>query len=165
MRDRIRTLATGLAALLVAACGDAPIDGPPPLRLGRDACAHCGMLLAEDRCAAASIVVTDGERAYLHWDDIGCLLDWDREHPHASVVSRFVRDYETRSWVEAPSASYLMTEAIRTPMGSWLVAFADRSRADDARAAQGGTVCSWAELADARVRWLVDEGRMPAPER
>ncbi|MBL9147832.1 MAG: nitrous oxide reductase accessory protein NosL [Phycisphaerae bacterium] len=152
-----------VAVASLARCGDAPPDGPPELRLGHDVCAHCGMMLAEDRCAAASIAVVDGQPAYLLWDDVGCLLDWLRERPDSTFSAHFVRDYDARSWVDAPKATFLMTEAIRTPMGSWIVAFASPAGAEGARRVHGGEVSSWNELANARVRWLVDQGRLAPP--
>lgn len=155
-----------LAALL-AGCGERPLEGPPEIRLGRDACDHCGMMIAEDRCSAASIVVRDGERTALRFDDIGCLLDWERgdagENEPREVVARFVHDHETRAWIEAPNATFLMSEAFHTPMGSWIVAFTDGPAAAAARQRDGGTVFSWPELADARVRWLARQGRMVEP--
>jgi copper chaperone NosL len=156
------------AAVAVASlfgCGDGAPEGPPELRIGHDACAHCGMLLAEDRCAAASIAVVDGESTYLVWDDVGCLLDWMRERPDSKFTAHFVRDYGARTWIDAPKATFLLTEAIRTPMGSWIVAYASPAGAESARGHYGGELSSWGKLADARVRWLVDQGRLTLPPR
>ena len=44
-------LAASLAALAtLASCQQTPLTGPPELKLGRQECGDCGMLINEDRC-------------------------------------------------------------------------------------------------------------------
>ena len=46
-------LGAGLAAAsLLAGCDRAPLSGPPELRLGRDECVECGMIINDDRCSS-----------------------------------------------------------------------------------------------------------------
>ncbi len=160
-----RLLRTALAALATVfatiGCDRAPPDGPPTLRLGRDLCAECGMSIVEDRCSAALLVERDGGRAHLLFDDIGCLLDHERHGSAGTIVGRFVHDHDDGRWIEAGIAHYLMSESIRTPMDSWLVAFAAPERARAAHERHGGVRLSWPELATVRRQWLLDR-RPPA---
>ncbi|MBL9120621.1 MAG: nitrous oxide reductase accessory protein NosL [Phycisphaerae bacterium] len=140
--------------LLPVACGDAGPKGPPTIRLGRDECVECGMMINEDRCSAASIVEGEEGREYRLFDDIGCLLDWERDHAEEAVEIRFVRDYGTRVWCDASVAGFLDGAEVRTPMASGLLGFTDAVVAEAARANHGGQVLSWDELQAARLAWL-----------
>lgn len=149
-------IAAAAMAMAIAACDRAPLDGPPALRPGRDLCAECGMSVMEDRCSAAMLVERDDGRHHLLFDDIGCMLDHERNGGAGAIVSRFVHDYGRGGWIDATRAGYLMSESIRTPMDSWLVAFSEPEAAAAARAAHGGTILAWPELATVRKQWLVD---------
>ncbi len=142
------------AMLLPMACGDAGPNGPPTIRLGRDECIECGMMINEDRCSAASIIEGEEGQEYRLFDDIGCLLDWERDHAEEAVKARFVHDYGTRVWCDARVAGFLDGAEVRTPMASGLLGFADAAVAESARANHGGQVLSWDALQAARLAWL-----------
>ena len=144
-----------LAAMIAApgACRRAELSGPPELRIGRDPCAECGMLLGEDRCAAALLVQADGDREHLVFDDIACMLDHRRTNPALPVLSACVRDYSARDWISADSAWYLQGRdgSPATPMASGIVAFASRAAADQQLALTPGRVLDAAAIAESRV--------------
>jgi hypothetical protein len=147
-----------LFALLavLSGCARPPLSGPPELRLGRDECRECGMLISEDRCCAALLLERDGVREYALFDDLGCLLDFERTRlDGAVVVDRFARDYAARQWIPAGTAAYLLAEPERlvTPMSSGMVAFAASAAADEARGRFGGRVLDLAGLQLARAGW------------
>jgi copper chaperone NosL len=150
--------AVALAALLVApSCGRDEVSGPPELRVGRDECVWCGMLIAEDRCATGALVERRGRREHVLFDDLGCLLDLEAEPPEdLAVVERWVRDYGRRTWVAAADAQYLLAdhERLRTPMASGMVAFATRAEAERAQAEHGGRIVGAEALAAYRKAWL-----------
>ncbi len=146
-----------------SACEQQPADGPPQLRLGRDECAECGMSIVEARSAAATIAIIDGQRSELLWDDIGCMLDWERERPDTPVTARYVRDFDTEAWVNAQAAHFVMSPKIKTPMASGLVAYTSADAAKACHAAHGGALLSWADLGQARTAWLRSQGRLRSP--
>lgn len=153
-----------LAALLPA-CGRADLSGPPNLRLGRDECIACGMLINEDRCSSALLLERDGHREHALFDDLGCMLDY--EHDHAAdirVITRFAHDHDSRAWAPADAASFLMADPdkLPTPMGSGIVAFATREAAERARERAGGSILSFDQLVPARRAWM--ESRYGKPE-
>lgn len=152
-----------VAAALVS-CDSAPLTGPPELRLGREVCAECGMIVGEERCAAAMLVERDGKRERLIYDDIGCMLDDERDDLGGAVIERYVHDHGTRAWVRAETAVFLVGAPadVRTPMGSGLVAFADLTSAERANIA-GATVATLQQAADARRARI--EARREAPNR
>lgn len=163
------TALMGLIAFLLFAmllgCARPELSGPPDLRLGRDECAECGMIINEDRFSAAILIEREGVREYASFDDIGCLLD--HEHGHGTefrTIDRFVHDYSTRAWVNANTAYFLLadTERLQTPMGSGIAGTADRAGAEAAAARYGGEVLDFAGLVPARRAWMV--ARYGAPK-
>lgn len=144
-----------LAALGVS-CAREPLTGPPDQRVGRDSCLECGMLIAEDRCAAAALVERRGRREHVHFDDIGCLLDAMREGAElGTVVEVYVHDYDSKEWIEAADAGYVVAEssAFKTPMGSGIVAFRDEANAEAAAARAGGAATDFAGVSESRDAW------------
>ncbi len=135
---------------LHTACRRADVTGPPELRVGRDQCAECGMLISEDRCSAAVLLERDRERLHAIFDDIGCLLDW-RQAPHdppVRALETYLRDYDARTWIAAESASILRADPDRlhTPMGSGMIAFANAASAEARRHEFGGALTTYPEL-------------------
>jgi nitrous oxide reductase accessory protein NosL len=160
-------LCATLVALAVSACSRPPLTGPPDLKPGREECAECGMLVSEDRFSAASLVTREGERLYLYFDDIGCLLDYERGAPESlEVHERYTHDHATRQWLDAEDAAYLLAgpQKLTTPMGSGIAAFAARSAAESARAEHGGDILDLAALRRARQAWMEERyGKPPVP--
>ncbi len=134
----------GLLALaaLAGACAHRTEPEPPDIRYGRDVCAECGMIIGDDRFAAAASVAGADP---LLFDDIGCLLVY-RQKRRPAWAAVWVHDYESRSWVRAEGAWFLLSPQVRSPMGWGLAAFADSTRARARQADLGGEVLTWAEL-------------------
>ncbi len=133
-----------IAALLLAAgCSRAP-PAPAPLDTRHDACARCRMMVSDARFAAQLVAPGEEPRFF---DDVGCLRDWLRDHPRlpARTVA-YVADHRTRAWARAANAVYARVEAIATPMGSHLVAFADAMSLAADPEARTGTPLAPAEV-------------------
>ncbi len=157
-----RVILAVIAAAALVSCDSAPLAGPPDLRLGRAECAECGMIVGEDRCAAAMLIEREGTRERLIYDDIGCMLDDERGDLGGAVIERWVHDYGTRAWIRAETAVFLVAPpgAVRTPMGSGLVAFADLAAAERANIA-GASVATLQQAAEDRRARI--EARREAP--
>lgn len=109
--NRLPAVTLGMWALVGLACERADLTGPPTLRLGRDECAECGMPINEDRCASGMLVVREGRRDHIHFDDLGCMLDFERHGGGGvTVLERFARDYTARTWISAERATFLFTD-------------------------------------------------------
>lgn len=153
-----------LLLALPFSCGRPPLSGPPTLRAGHDECSQCGMIINEARFSSALLVELNGRREHLLYDDIGCMLDAERSGLEGrTAVERYVHDYETRGWIAAEPAIYLMSDptTLPTPMGSGIIAFADRTRADAAQHAGDGRVLDWTQVSNARREWV--EARREKP--
>jgi copper chaperone NosL len=148
-------IGTALAAgtLIPGGCSRPPLSGPPELRLGREECAECGMLVVENRFSAAALVERSGEKVYEYFDDIGCMLDRDDDRDGSSTVdARYVHDHATGAWLLAEHALYVRVDhrRLQTPMGSGLAAFGDRAEAEKLRASFGGDHLDWDSVCTAR---------------
>ena len=146
----------------LSACTRTELTGPPNLRLGRDECAECGMIINEDRCSAALLISDDGGREHALFDDIGCMLDYERP---VTVIETFVHDHATRAWVPASQATFILVDekSFSTPMGSGMATFADPAQAAAAAAAHAGRTLDFSALPDARREWM--RTRFGSPDR
>lgn len=139
LRMSARPVAVGMvAAALVSGCA----VEPRPIAYGEEACHHCMMTIADVRFGA-EVVSEKGK--VLVFDSIECLgayLD-ESEDEHASI---WVTDMiNPGTLIPAASAFYAESEAIRSPMGGRIAAFAseaDRDRTLD----EGGRALTWSEV-------------------
>lgn len=154
MNGYARAFAAGLVGLCAGCDRDIP-TGPPEIRLGRDECAGCGMMINEDRCSSALLVESAGTWGYELFDDIGCMLDYEREKAgEVTIHDRFVHDYNLRTWLKSEAGDILLApEAISTPMASGIVAIGDHAVAESLRSTTGARIMNYVEAGAARREW------------
>lgn len=143
-----------VASLAVAGCDQTELSGPPELRLGRDECAACGMLIDDAKSSSALLVDRAGHREHLIFDDIGCMVDYQREErADVKILGEFVHDYATVQWHDGASASFVIAdpEKLHTPMASGIVACSDEVTAQRIGAVSAGRVILRGELDAARI--------------
>jgi copper chaperone NosL len=136
-----RLVGLGVAAAAVVAAvvflWPAPARGPEPIAWGRDTCAHCRMILSQPGFAGQ---MRDRQGRRTRYDDVGCLLRAIAAHGQAPEA--WVEDHAGGGWVPLRAARLVRADALGTPMGSGLVAFAEDAAARDFAARHGGTVAS-----------------------
>lgn len=130
VRAPLLAAAAIVLALATTACGP-PADplAPPEVVYGEDVCDHCGMILSEERFAAATIVEIDGRSEPRLFDDIGDMFAYHAANGDLVVQRWYVHDHDSVAWIDGATAHYVRAEGIRTPMGSGLAAFGDAERA------------------------------------
>lgn len=143
-------LTSVLGSALLGGCGQPEVSGPPNVRLGRDVCTECDMIVSEDRYSAGAVVRKDGVLEHVSFDDIGCMLDYQRFHPDVQFVEEFVREASTHGWVAASNAYFVVSETIRTPMGSGIEAYADGAAADAAAEKARTQMLRWEQVREQR---------------
>lgn len=141
MRVALRSIVA--AFLLLGGCDPGADTAKEPI-WGKQPCEHCAMLLSE-KGHGAQLVTQQGERLY--FDDLGCMIAWNLEHPDAEAGS-WVRTRDTEAWASADKASYERSD--RTPMGFGFVAVS------------GPASLTWSEVREAVTRKL-DETKHAAP--
>ena len=107
-----------LAAVLTAGCS-AKAGGPPVIQVDRTACAHCTMLVSDERFAAAYETPAGEARVF---DDIGCLREAMKAEPSHAALRVWYHDFETGEWMPGEDASFETSPRFKTPMGSGIVA-------------------------------------------
>lgn len=137
-----------LALLLLAACAQGSAEATPPeIRFGEDLCAHCNMIISDPRFAAGyAHELSPGRYESLAFDDIGDMLAMAAANPNHSVVAWYVHDYIGEEWIDATTATYVVSPEISTPMGFGIVAYAAADAAASMAAEVGGEVLTWQEL-------------------
>lgn len=140
-------------ALVVAACGSSPAEGPPDIQYGRDICVQCNMIISEIGHAAAYRLDDGTEKKF---DGVGEMVLHGREQNELGRADAWVHDYWTEEWVDAGDAFYVPTMAVASPMGHGIFAFADAGRAADFADEVGGEVIDW----DTVLRLPITDGRV-----
>ena len=134
-------LMTAALALLAAACGTADAAGPPDIKYGRDVCLQCGMIVSEEKFAAAYTLESGEERSF---DDLGDLILYVRDaNETINPLKGWVHDYETEEWVDLANAYFVPTLSVSTPMGHGIIAFSDGTRANTFAEEVDGEVIGW----------------------
>lgn len=114
-----------------------------PIEYGVDDCHFCQMRIMDPRFGAEAI--TDKGRAYT-FDSAECLLRYlnDSESAHAHLL---VTDYtHPRTFVEAVSATFVVSEQMPSPMGGNLNAFADAIVAKQTLGGKKGYILTWKQV-------------------
>lgn len=133
--------------LLVACAQQSGEPQPPTLAIGRDVCDACGMIISEARFAAATILA-DGKT--LKFDDAGEMFTYHAQNPQLQVRAWFVHDYHSQNWINGQNAFYVVAKDIKSPMGTGVAAFADKSAAETFAAKYNVKVMSFDEVRNAK---------------
>lgn len=136
-----------LSALSLAGCAKETPIAPPAVRYGVDACTKCGMIISDERYAAAMIVdAADGSRHVNAYDDIACLLHHEKELTGQTIRARYVHDVTSKQWLNAEQAFFARSAKVQTPMGSGIVAASFKA---DAQQQAGADAVRFADLRNA----------------
>lgn len=132
--------AAALMALTMTACA----PGPEAFHFGEDIGAHCRMPIMDARFAS-QIVLDTGK--VLKFDSIECATAWLATQDPSGVHSIWVSDATgSGDLIPASEAVFIRDEAIRSPMGGGLAAFASAEDAATTMGSDTGTLLSWNDL-------------------
>ena len=131
-----------LFLLLVLICGCS--IKPQPIDFGKDACVYCKMNIV-DQQHAAEIVTNKGK--VFKYDAIECMLK-DIERNSAKETNMYlVMDYlNPQGFIDATQATYLVSEAIPSPMGAYLSAFTKKEEAMELVKSENDKVYDWSGI-------------------
>lgn len=131
--------------LMITLCGAACISSAlEPVEIyPEDMCSRCRMAISDKRFAAEILLEPGVARKF---DDLGCLLSDLRDAPSGKEPPAFAVDFGKREWVNVKEAYYVRSERISTPMRSGLIAFKDRSDAEQEAAKYGADVLNYRDV-------------------
>lgn len=126
-----------IGLLLISSCNIEPQE----INFGTDACHYCSMTIVDNQHAAQ--LVTHKGRAY-KFDAIECMINDIRRREKQQIAITLVNDYSNPgSLIEARSATYVVSDAISSPMGANLSAFINANDAQQLVDSKGGQVYDW----------------------
>jgi len=118
---------------------------PKPIVYGSDHCYFCDMTVV-DKTHAASYTTKKG-KSY-SFDAAECLVrKLNQDNNEAKMAFILVADYANPGvLVNATSATYLVSEKIKSPMGANLSAFSTSETAKKAQSMHGGKIYTWQQI-------------------
>jgi copper chaperone NosL len=133
-----------LTALWLIALLSACKPEAKPIEYGSDVCEFCKMTIV-DKQHAAELVTSKGK--VFKFDAIECMVDYRRQNTDAEYALILVNDYlDPGSLIDAGMSTFLISQAIPSPMGAYLSAFKETDAAAKIQAEKGGTLYNWDEL-------------------
>lgn len=145
MITRRKLLATGaVLPLILVGCGEKEASGdePPAIKLGRDTCKRCGMIISEERFASG-IVDKNGDAEI--FDDPGEMVSALQEDG-LNGRQPWVHGYPSLEWMHAEDATYVVAKGSPTPMGTGVFPFDNATDAAAFASENDGVVYDWNEL-------------------
>lgn len=114
---------------------------PEAIEFGKDQCSFCKMNIV-DKTHAAQFVTTKGKQ--FKFDAIECMVNYIGQNSEEKIALLLVADYaKPGEMTEAEKATYLITPAIKSPMGANLSAFSAKNTAEEVQQKNQGEIYSW----------------------
>ena len=129
-----------IAILLATSC---KVE-PEIINYGSDACNFCKMTIV-DQQHAAQYVTNKGKQ--FKFDAIECMLNDLAEKSTNEIHTFLVSDYgRPGSMADAQTATYLISQEIKSPMGAFLSAFSSEESAKKTKQESGGKLYNWSSI-------------------
>ena len=117
---------------------------PQAIEYGKDQCDFCVMNIV-DKTHAAQLVTDKGKQ--FKFDAIECLVNYLNEVNENEMAFVLVADYKDPGiMINAASATFLISEEIKSPMGANLSALSSPDIAKKLQSEHTGSMYSWDEL-------------------
>lgn len=141
MKNLIYILFLALMVLLIS-CSQQPAE----IHYGSDECAHCKMMITDDRFAAQ--LVTETGKA-IKFDAIECLAQYaSTNKSDLESAKLWVSNFEDPgTWLEVRQAYIIKSEVINSPMGESLLALETEQQMKEHLAQYPGELIPWQRLA------------------
>ena len=117
---------------------------PEAINYGQDACHFCKMTIVDQQHAAQ--YVTKKGKQY-KFDAIECMVNQLSETDRSKIGIMLISNYgQPANMTDASSATYLISQEIKSPMGAFLSGFSSKEAALKTMEENGGDIYSWTEL-------------------
>jgi copper chaperone NosL len=147
------TISLLISLILITGCE----PKPQPIHFGSDQCDYCRMMITEQEFASQAVNMQG--RAF-KFDSVECMAAFDlTAENQENIHSLWVPDFQNRGeWIEAKSAVYLHSETLRSPMGLFLSAYADRASATPILEEYGGEIVDYNRVKEiVEAAWLQND--------
>ncbi len=139
-------LATGLAAAILCSTMVSCSVEPEPIQYGKDACHHCKMTLMDNRFGA-EVVSKKGK--IFKFDDTNCLIYFlhTEKLTDQDIAYCLTTDFASPGvLIDARTALFVRSEAIKTPMASNIAAFSNPTNLNSYNETWKGEHLQWTDL-------------------
>lgn len=117
---------------------------PEAIRYGQDACAHCRMIIADEKFG--SELITQKGKIY-KFDSIECLAMYWNQFSKNDIHSLWVTDFKNPGqWVRADQAQFLQSSNVPSPMGMFLSGYSGDYDAQSMQKQFDGDVLNWQQV-------------------
>lgn len=114
---------------------------PEAIEYGKDQCSFCKMNIV-DQTHSAQLVTAKGKQ--FKFDAIECMINYLDQNREEKIALLLVADYANPGeMTEAENAAYLITPAIKSPMGANLSAFSAKNKAEELQQKHAGEIFTW----------------------
>ncbi|MCF6222826.1 MAG: nitrous oxide reductase accessory protein NosL [Flavobacteriaceae bacterium] len=117
---------------------------PEKINFGQEACHFCKMTIVDQQ--HASQYITKKGKQY-KFDSIECMLNSLDDITTENISVFLVSDYgNPGNMTDVITATYLISEEIKSPMGAFLSAFSSDSLANETLQKSGGKLYTWSTI-------------------
>jgi len=114
------------------------------INYGKEACHFCKMTIVDTQ--HASEIVTNKGKVF-KYDAIECMINDLKKKEGSTIALLFINDYANpKALIDAKTATYLISEQIKSPMGAFLSGFKTEEEAVSTQKEVGGKLYSWSEI-------------------
>jgi copper chaperone NosL len=133
---------TILSLFVISGCGKKEHQ-PVAINEKTDKCDICNMAV-KDNQFSTEIFLDNGKS--MVFDDMGCMDKWVKKNKDKKISIAYVRDYNSKKWIDSKKATYVYDKSIRTAMAYNVIAFIDKKDAQKFIADHKGKLLSYDEL-------------------
>jgi copper chaperone NosL len=117
---------------------------PKPIEYGIDNCAFCDMTIMDDKFSAE--LVTEKGKVF-KFDAIECMLRYQYRKPEQNYSIYLIADHSNPGeLVDATTSTFLISNQIPSPMGSYLSGYKSDSDAQATMNSNGGAIFNWEQI-------------------
>ncbi|MCF6359318.1 MAG: nitrous oxide reductase accessory protein NosL [Cyclobacteriaceae bacterium] len=114
------------------------------INYGKEACYFCQMTII-DKQHAAEVVTAKGK--VFKFDSIECMINDLKKKEGADIALLLINDFTSPGTLtDANTATYLISEQIKSPMGAFLSGFKSKDKASQMQKEVGGSIYTWTEV-------------------
>jgi len=117
---------------------------PQEIEYGIDNCIFCDMTIIDNK-HSAELVTSKGK--VFKFDAIECMIRYSLKNDNLDYAYQLIADFSNPGQlVDALSSSYLISENIPSPMGSYLSGFSSNAFAKNVQQLNSGKIYTWDQI-------------------
>ena len=138
---------TVLSALLISffvvSCMNTEVE---PIKLNKDKCSHCEMVISNGKFGAE--VITNKGREY-KFDDMGCMISYITKNGKNNFKAFYIHDFDKENVLVDVTTTFIVhSESLKSPMRGDFAAFTSKDKAEALAKQTNTKVLSWNSISN-----------------